>query len=180
MLRLSRCFVVAGVIVTMARPIRADEAQAATPTLTITNERVCPGAISPYQYGQFIEYLCALTPSMFAEKVFDGSFEGVPALRVCVSQERPTAIEQPWYPDGAVNRGEFALDPTRPLQRQSLTAHPPEAGRSLHARHFAERHVRQSGRTAAAVAATCERSDAQVRSKATLWGEGKVYAAAEF
>ncbi len=40
--------------------------------LRITPERLCQGEISPFQYGQFIEYLCALTPSMFSEQLFDG------------------------------------------------------------------------------------------------------------
>src|SRR3974390_3003443 len=75
--------------------------------LKITTQRLCPGTISPYQCGQFIEYLCALTPSMFAEKVFDGSFEGVPAYRFAF-RSQTDRLEQPWYPDGAVHRGEFA------------------------------------------------------------------------
>jgi len=35
--------------------------------LKVTRERLCQGNISPFQGGQFIEYLCALTPSMIAE-----------------------------------------------------------------------------------------------------------------
>ena len=85
----------------------------AAPALTVTRQHLCRGEISPCQYGQFIEYLCALTPSMFAEKVFDGSFEGVPPYRVEFRKETDR-IEQPWYPDGAVHRGEFALD--RPIR----------------------------------------------------------------
>jgi hypothetical protein len=53
--------------------------------------------------GQFIEYLCGLTPSMFAEKVFDGGFERVPDHKVAFRRETDR-IERPWYPDGAVNR----------------------------------------------------------------------------
>src|SRR5579862_1169708 len=34
----------------------------------ITREPICPGRIDPMQYGQFIEYLCDLVPSMWAEK----------------------------------------------------------------------------------------------------------------
>src|SRR5258706_5940849 len=74
-------------------------AAAAIPTLVITREPLCPGTISPFQYGQFIEYLCALTPSMFAEKVHDGSFEGVPEYAV-VFRKQTDRFEQPWYPDG--------------------------------------------------------------------------------
>ena len=90
MLKFSRYFLAIGVILATAWSVLADEPQPAAPTLKITNERICPGTISPYQYGQFIEYLCALTPSMFSEKLFDGSFEGVPAVQVRVPQgDRP-------------------------------------------------------------------------------------------
>ena len=77
--------------------------------ITITREPRCAGTISPFQYGQFIEYLCALTPSMFAEKIFDGGFEGVAGYKVAFRKETDR-LECPWYPDGAVHRGEFALD----------------------------------------------------------------------
>jgi len=80
-----------------------------SPTLTITREPLCPGTISPFQYGQFIEYLCALTPSMFAEKICDGGFEGVPDYKFAF-RKQTDRLERPWYPDGAVHRGEFTLD----------------------------------------------------------------------
>ena len=73
------------------------------------SEPIRGATISPYQYGQFIEYLCGLTPSMFAEQVFDGSFEGVPPYRVEFRKDTDR-LEKPWYPDGAVHRGDFALD----------------------------------------------------------------------
>ena len=41
----------------------------AVPTLTITRKPLCSGTISPFQYGQFIEYLCGLTLSMRADQV---------------------------------------------------------------------------------------------------------------
>jgi len=78
-------------------------------TITITREPLCPGTISRFQYGQFIEYLCALTPSMFAEKIFDGGFEGVPGYKFAFRKETDR-LERPWYPDGAVHRGEFVRD----------------------------------------------------------------------
>jgi alpha-L-arabinofuranosidase len=92
----------------------APRGDASAPGWTITREPLCPGAISPFQYGQFIEYLCALTPSMFAEKVFDGGFEGVPEYRVAFRKETDR-IEQPWVPDGAVHRGAFELDAQNPF-----------------------------------------------------------------
>ena len=85
------------------------EMDAVVSKLTLTSEPNCRAKISPYQYGQFIEYLCGLTPSMFAEQVFDGSFEGVPPYRVEFRQDTDR-LEKPWYPDGAVHRGDFALD----------------------------------------------------------------------
>jgi len=98
-------------------------------TLQVTREPTCPGAISPFQYGQFIEYLCALTPSMFAEKLFDGSFEGVPEYRF-VFRKETDRLEQPWYPDGSVYRGEFVLDTVDPFngkQSQRITMEPGDA-----------------------------------------------------
>src|SRR5437763_12641005 len=93
------------------QPAGLEKADAAAPTLVITREPLCPGTISPFQCGQFIEYLCALTPSMFAEKVYDGSFEGVPDYAVAF-RKQTDRLEQPWYPDGAVHRGEYTLDST--------------------------------------------------------------------
>lgn len=55
-----------------------EEINAAVSTLQITRTPLCPGTISPLQYGQFIEYLCGLTLSMSAEQIHDASFEGVP------------------------------------------------------------------------------------------------------
>lgn len=81
--------------------------------LQITPEPLCQGEISPFQYGQFIEYLCALTPSMFSEKLFDGSFEGVPPYGFTFRQETDR-LEQPWYPDGAVHRGLYTFDTDAP------------------------------------------------------------------
>jgi len=46
---------------------------------------------------------------MFAEKVFDGGFEGVPEYRVAFRQ-RTDRLGKAWYPDGAVHRGEFERD----------------------------------------------------------------------
>jgi hypothetical protein len=69
--------------------------------LKITREPLCPGEISSLQYGQFIEYLCNLVPSMWAEKLYDGSFEGLTPYKV-VFLTQTDFREQPWYPSGAV------------------------------------------------------------------------------
>lgn len=104
-------------------------ADSSSPELRITQERVCPGSISRFQYGQFIEYLCAHTLSSFAEKVSDGGFEGVPNYNVSF-RPQTDRWEQPWYPEGAVHRGEFPLDPDRAFNgkvSQCLRVKPGEA-----------------------------------------------------
>jgi alpha-L-arabinofuranosidase len=180
MSRLSCCLVLMSVcIATMpARPVLAEESRPAAPEIKIARERVCPGTISPYQYGQFIEYLCAFTPSIFAEKVFDGSFEGVPEYKFSYRKE-VDRLERPWYPDGAVHRGEFLLDDVNAFngkvsQRISQRDGDPctlgvsqdekyvEAGKPLQCKM----HLRSKG----------------VKSpvKVALWGDGKTYAEAEF
>ena len=97
----------------------------ADPPLKITNEPLCPGTISPMQYGQFIEYLCDLVPSMWAEKLYDGSFEagGFKAENPYkVAYLRQTDFrEKPWYPSGATNRAEYSLDSCQSDPRQALT-----------------------------------------------------------
>jgi alpha-N-arabinofuranosidase len=163
---------------------RADDARSdpqpangQSPTITITREPLCSGTISPFQYGQFIEYLCALTPSMFAEKVFDGGFEGVPDYKVAFRKETDR-LERPWYPDGAVHRGEFALDPTHANNgkvSQRITQKPgdpcvigvSQAGKYIKAGEPIR--CRLSLRSAG-IAGTIQVS---------LWGHGKTYAAAE-
>ncbi len=80
-------------------------------SITATREPRCPGRISPFQYGQFIEYLCDLVPGMWAEKLYDGSFEGLSPYRFAFIQQTDFR-ERPWYPSGAVNRARYSLDPT--------------------------------------------------------------------
>ena len=68
-----------------------------------------PARINPYQYGQFIEYLCTMVPAMWAEKLFDGSFEGLSPYKVAYLKETDFR-ERPWYPSGATNRASFDRD----------------------------------------------------------------------
>lgn len=94
-------------------------------TIQITRNPLCPGTISPYQNGQFIEYLCALTLSMSAEQVFDNSFEGIPPYKFAFRKETDR-YEKPWYPEGAVHRGQYALDTDNPFngkQSQRIAAY---------------------------------------------------------
>jgi alpha-L-arabinofuranosidase len=176
MSKFSHCAIAVGVILATASSLFADEPPAA-PTLKITNERICRGTISPYQYGQFIEYLCALTPSMFSEKLFDGSFEGVPPYGFEFRKETDR-MEQPWYPDGATNRGEYVLDPAGAFNgkvSQRIRQKPGDP---------ATLGVSQSGMYVKAgeplrLSAHLRANDVQGPVKATIWGEGKVYATAE-
>jgi alpha-L-arabinofuranosidase len=175
MRQFSRYFVVAGVILTLANSVPAADDSAAT--LKITNERLCSAAISPYQYGQFIEYLCALTPSMYAEKVFDGSFEGVPEYGFEFRRETDR-YEKPWYPDGSTNRGEFVRDPDGPyngkvsMRIRQKPGDPATLGVSQSGMYVkADEPIRLS---------LYLRADGmQGPVKAALWGEGKTYATAE-
>ncbi|HZT42574.1 MAG TPA: alpha-L-arabinofuranosidase C-terminal domain-containing protein [Chthonomonadaceae bacterium] len=78
-------------------------------SIRVTNEPLCSGEINPYQYGQFIEYLCNLVPGMWAEKLYDGSFEGLSPYNFVYLKETDFK-EKPWYPSGATNRAEYTLD----------------------------------------------------------------------
>ena len=144
----------------------------------ITRERVCSGTISPFQNGQFIEYLCGLTPSIFAEQVFDGSFEGVPEYKVTFRKETDR-LEQPWYPDGAVHRGGFALDPVNPFTgklSQRISQKPGDActlGISQ-----GEKHVKAGAALHCSLYLRARNMRQPV--SVTLWGTGKTYATAAF
>ncbi len=88
-----------------------DPAQA---PVRVTREPLVAGPISPLQYGQFVEYLCDLVPSMWSEKLHDGSFEGLSPYRVAYLKETDFR-EHPWYPAGATNRADFTSDPVGPI-----------------------------------------------------------------
>jgi alpha-N-arabinofuranosidase len=77
--------------------------------VVVTREPLCPGSINPAQYGQFVEYLCDLVPSMWADKLADGNFEGLSPYKFVYLKETDFR-EHPWYPTGATNRGRFELD----------------------------------------------------------------------
>ena len=75
--------------------------------------------INPYQYGQFIEYLCTMVPAMWAEKLFDGSFEGLSPYKVAYLKETDFR-ERPWYPSGATNRATLRSRPLDQGQRRTV------------------------------------------------------------
>ncbi len=77
----------------------------------ITRERLGTGTINQMQYGQFIEYLCNLVPGMWADKLDDGSFEGLSPYKFAYLKETDFR-ERTWYPTGATNRATFEHDRT--------------------------------------------------------------------
>jgi alpha-N-arabinofuranosidase len=115
---------------------------------------------------------------MFAEKVFDGSFEGVPEYKFAF-RKQTDRYEQPWYPDGAVNRGEFVLDTAGAFNgkvSQRIRQKPGDP---------ATLGVSQSGMYVKAgeplrLSLHLRAGDLQNHVKVTLGGEGKTYATTEF
>jgi alpha-L-arabinofuranosidase len=77
--------------------------------IVITRDFLRPERINANQYGQFIEYLCTMVPAMWAEKLFDGSFEGLSPYKVAYLKETDFR-ERPWFPSGATNRARFERD----------------------------------------------------------------------
>lgn len=158
--------------------IALDEIDATVSRLTVTRQPLCPGRISPFQYGQFIEYLCGLTLSMSAEQVHDASFEGVPPYGFEFRKETDR-IEKPWYPDEAVQRGQYALDIDRPFNgrvAQRITCRPGDPctlGISQ-----GGKCVRRGQPLKCSLHLRSQGLDNPVR--VTLWGEGQTYAVAEF
>ncbi len=82
---------------------------AAEASIRITREPLLAASINPMQYGQFVEYLCDLVPAMWAEKLYDGSFEGLSSYKFAFIKQTDFK-EKSWYPSGAVNRGHYTLD----------------------------------------------------------------------
>jgi alpha-N-arabinofuranosidase len=93
---------------------RAGAGAAAQAQVKVTRTFLNSAEISPLQYGQFMEYLCDLFPSMWAEKLYDGSFEGLTPYKVAYLKQTDFR-EKPWYPSGATNRAEYTLDRENPV-----------------------------------------------------------------
>jgi alpha-N-arabinofuranosidase len=94
--------------------VKLTEVDPAKAPLTVTRDFLRPGTINPMQYGQFIEYLCDLVPGMWAEKLYDGSFEGLTPYKFAYLRQTDFR-EKPWYPSGATNRTDFSLDRNNPV-----------------------------------------------------------------
>lgn len=90
---------------------------AAGQTITVSAEPLNDGTITNRQCGQFIEYLCNLVPGMWAEKLYDGGFEGLSPYKFQFISQTDFR-EKPWYPSGAVNRGDYAADTDHPVSGQ--------------------------------------------------------------
>jgi alpha-N-arabinofuranosidase len=82
--------------------------------VVVTREFLTPARINPCQYGQFIEYLCNLVPGMWAEKLFDSSFEGLSPYKFAYLKETDFR-EKPWYPTGSTNRALHSHDRLNPI-----------------------------------------------------------------
>ncbi len=91
--------------------LEAVPTSAPLPVVRVLPQPIHSQPINPFQYGQFIEHLCTLVPGMWAEKLYDGSFEGLTPYKFVYLKETDFQ-EKPWYPMGATNRGEFAADAT--------------------------------------------------------------------
>jgi alpha-N-arabinofuranosidase len=95
--------------------LKLERIDLAAAPMRVSNKALAPGTISPLQYGQFIEYLCDLVPAMWAEKLQDGSFEGLTPYKKLVFLKETDFRAKPWYPCGAVNRADYARDQRDPV-----------------------------------------------------------------
>ena len=89
MKRFARSTLLGALVLLLSTPIRGGQTappEAANTCVRITREPLCGGTINPMQYGQFVEYLCDLVPAMWAEKLWDGSFEGLEPLQLRLPQ----------------------------------------------------------------------------------------------
>lgn len=86
----------------------------AADTIRVLDTTICPGRINPMQCGQFMEYLCDLIPGMWAERLYDGSFEGLSPYKFTFRAAKDFK-EEPWYPSGAINRLDWGPVKERPI-----------------------------------------------------------------
>lgn len=89
-------------------PVSAGEAAGAT--VKVTDEPESPAPISPWIYGNFVEFLDHHVQGMRAQMLDDVSFEGIlPPSEWCYWQTDKDVYDRPWIPtglggDGAVDR----------------------------------------------------------------------------
>jgi alpha-L-arabinofuranosidase len=94
--------------------LKLEEADPSKVPIKVTRDLLRPDPINPMQYGQFIEYLCDLVPGMWAEKLHDGSFEGLTPYKFAYLRQTDFR-EKPWYPSGATNRAVHSSDRNDPV-----------------------------------------------------------------
>jgi len=102
---MTRIFAAAIVVPLCFACVAAEDAR----VITVTREFLNDGRITNRQCGQFIEYLCNLVPGMWAEKLYDNSFEGLSPYKFVFLHETDFH-EMPWHPSGQVNRAAYTLD----------------------------------------------------------------------
>lgn len=94
--------------------IRLERVRSMKASINVQSDFISDAQIHPFQYGQFMEPLFNLLPSMWTQKLYNTSFEGV--NRTIASFRKETDFtEQLWYPIGALNRGDFVLDKQDPF-----------------------------------------------------------------
>jgi alpha-L-arabinofuranosidase len=150
---------------------RVQEPQAEQ-SATISNIRLSKRPIDLMQGGQFIEPLCNLLPSMIAQQVDSTSFEEEPPWTQAYKREIDKP-HRPWYPDGSVHVATYSLDTDNPFngKRSQKIELPPAhtwAGISQDGFYVQAGHSYRLNLHL--------RSDANVRVRASLHGDGAVVA----
>ncbi len=139
---------------------------------TISNTRLGQHPIDLMQGGQFIEPLCNLLPSMIAQQVDSTSFEDEPPWTQSYKREVDKP-HRPWYPDGSVHVATYSFDTDNPFngkrsQKIELPLANTWAGISQDGFYLQAGHSYRLDLHL--------RSDANVRVRASLHGDGGMIA----
>ena len=138
----------------------------------ISNTRLSKDPIDLMQGGQFIEPLCNLLPSMIAQQVDSTSFEEEPPWTQAYKREIDKP-HRPWYPDGSVHVATYSFDTDNPFngkrsQKIELPVANTWAGISQDGFYLQAGHAYRLD--------LHMRSDANVRVRASLHGDGAMVA----
>lgn len=141
-------------------------------SVTIRSTRLSKRPIDLKQGGQFMELLCNLMPSMIAQQVDSTSFEEEPPWNQTYKREIDKPY-RPWYPDGTVHAAKYSFDTNNPFngkrsQKIELPLANTWAGISQDGFYLEAGH---SYRLKLHL-----RSDARVRVRASLHGDGRMIA----
>ena len=142
-------------------------------SVTIHSTHLSKRPIDLKQGGQFIELLCNLVPSMIAQQVDSTSFEEETPWDPTYKREIDKPY-RPWYPDGTVHAAKYTYDTNNPFngkrsQKIELPLANTWAGISQDGFYLERGH---SYRLRLHL-----RSDASVRVRASLHGDGETIAA---